>query len=114
MTTPALSRPDWVTVASLAVVAYAISNVVHEGLGHGGACLAVGCTPQLLTSMAFEGDTASLPASAGRIIAAGGTLANLVLAAVASVALRRARTASATTWLLMWLLATISLFQATG
>jgi hypothetical protein len=107
-------RPDVLTVACIAVVAYAISNVVHEGLGHGGACLAVGCTPHLLTSMQFDGDEAGLPAFAGRLVSAGGSLMNLVVAALSMLALRRSRSGSATTWFFLWLLSTLSLLQATG
>ena len=32
------SRLDRWTVGAIAVIAYAVGNVVHEGLGHGGAC----------------------------------------------------------------------------
>jgi hypothetical protein len=108
------SSPDILTVASVAVVAYALSNVVHEGVGHGGACLLVGCSPHLLTSMQFDGDYSRLPEAAARIIAAGGSVANLVMAAVAIVLLRRSRKDIATTWLFLWLLATVCLLQATG
>lgn len=106
--------PDVLTVVSVAVVAYALSNVAHEGLGHGGACLLVGCSPHLLTSMQFDGDSAQLPEAAARIIAAGGSVANLMVAAVAIVLLRRLQKDTATTWLFLWLLATTSLLQATG
>jgi hypothetical protein len=106
--------PDALTVASAAVIAYALSNVAHEGLGHGGACVLVGCSPHVLTSMQFDGDYAQLPDAAARLIAAGGSVANLVVAAVAIVLLRRFRTATATTWFFFWLLATVSLLQGTG
>ena len=106
--------PDFLTVASVAVVAYALSNVVHEGLGHGGACLLVGCSPHVLTSMQFDGDYAQLPEAAARIIAAGGCVANLVVAGLAIALLRRSPKASATTWLFFWLLATVCLLQGTG
>src|SRR5437016_840938 len=32
--------PDRVTVGAIAIVAYCLANVIHEGIGHGGACLA--------------------------------------------------------------------------
>jgi hypothetical protein len=114
VTDPEIPRPDVLTVASIAVVVYAIANVAHEGLGHGGACLMVGCTPHLLTSMQFDGDAAALPALARRFISAGGSLMNLVVATLAMLALRRARAGPATTWFFLWLLATLSLLQATG
>lgn len=106
--------PDILTVASVAVVAYALSNVVHEGLGHGGACLLVGGSPQLLTSMHFDGDNSGLTEFATRVIAAGGTVANFAVAAVSIVLMRRVRRAGAATWLFLWLLATVCLLQGTG
>jgi len=108
------SRPDVLTVVSVAVVAYALSNVAHEGLGHGGACLLVGCSPRALTSMQFEGDYSQLPAAAARIIAAGGSLVNLAVGALCILVLRRRREAGAATWLFFWLLATVCLLQGTG
>ncbi len=107
------TSPDVLTTIALAIVAYAICNVVHEGVGHGGACLLVGCTPRLWTAAQFQGDASGLPEAANRIIAAGGSIANLCTAAVALAFLRRAR-ATAALWLCLWLVATISLLQATG
>jgi len=82
------SRLDPWTVGAIAVVAYALSNVVHEGLGHGGACIVVGGHPRQLTAVFFDGSLEGLPPSAGRWVAAGGSLANLVAAALARAALR--------------------------
>jgi hypothetical protein len=106
--------PDVLTVASIAVVAYALSNVVHEGLGHGGACMLAGCSPHLLTSMQFDGDYAGLPGAAARMIAAGGSVANFVVATVAIVLLRLSRKVAATTWFFFWILATVCLLQGAG
>src|SRR5262249_9107315 len=85
------NRPDLLTLASLAVVAYALANVIHEGLGHAGTCVLVGGKPLVLTSMHFEGDTEGLSPIADRLIAAGGTIANLVAAALVLPFLRSSR-----------------------
>lgn len=106
--------PDTLTVASIAVVAYALSNAIHEGVGHGGACLLVGCTPRVLTSMQFEGDYAELPRIAARIIASGGSVANVLVAAAAIALLRRSPQWRAANWCFLWLLATVNLLQGTG
>jgi hypothetical protein len=50
------SKPDWLTVAAIAVVAHALSVSIHKALGHGGTCIAVGCTPRLLITMQVQGD----------------------------------------------------------
>jgi hypothetical protein len=111
MTEPTTPR-DIPTVMSIAIVAYALSNVAHEALGHGGVCLLVHCSPHFVSSMAFDGDTTQISAGANRWVAAGGTIANLIVATVAFVSWRRTRSASG--WFFLWLLLTISLLQATG
>jgi hypothetical protein len=64
-------RNDSLTVAAIAVVVYALCSVLHEGLGHGGACLLVGGRPEVLSSMHFHCGTQGLPDGAPRLIAAG-------------------------------------------
>jgi hypothetical protein len=108
------SGPDLLTLSALALVAYALANLIHEGLGHGGACLLVGGRPLVLTSMQFEGDTEGLPPRADRLVAAGGTVANLVAAALALPFLGRRRDLSPATWLFAWIFGSVNLLQATG
>ena len=48
------SLPDLLTVTAIALVAYAVSNVLHEAVGHGGACVALGGKPMVLSSLHFE------------------------------------------------------------
>lgn len=107
-------RPDLLTLAAIAVVAYALADVVHEGFGHAGTCALVGGRPRVLTSMNFEGDTEGLPALGNRLIAAGGSVANLMAAALALPFLRWGRDRSAATWFFLWTFVTINLLQATG
>jgi hypothetical protein len=85
---PDAPRLDPWTIGAIAVVAYALSNVVHEGLGHGGACLLVGGRPEELNAIFFECSIEGLQSSARRWLAAGGSLANLAVAALAWLALR--------------------------
>jgi hypothetical protein len=65
------TQPDLLTIAAIAIVATVIANFIHEGLGHGGMCLATGGQPLALSTVHFEcsADT--------RLVAASGTLANL-------------------------------------
>jgi len=81
------SLDPW-TLGGIAVVAYALGNLVHEGLGHGGACLLVGGRPETLNAVFFSCDVEGLPASAERWLAAGGSIANLIVAGLAFLALR--------------------------
>ena len=112
---PAAPRPDWLTVAAVAAVVHVIASVTHEGVGHGGACLLTGCTPHLVTTMSFQGDERALSNVAVRFIAAGGTIANLLLASVTIWLLRRRRHAApGAAWFFLWLLATVNLLQGCG
>jgi hypothetical protein len=80
---------DRLTVASVAVLAYAAANVLREGVGHGGACVLFGGAPRLLTSASFECGTDGLTAAAARLVAASGTVVNLIAGAVVVLAYRR-------------------------
>jgi hypothetical protein len=109
------TRPDWLTVIAIAVVVYCIVSLVHEGLGHGGACLAMGGRPQLITSMQFQGDKRGVSSAGLRFIAAGGTIANVAAAGITGWLLRRRRRKQAgASWFFLWLFTTINLLQATG
>jgi len=107
-------RLDPWTIGAIAVVVYALSNIVHEGLGHGGACIAVGGHPNQLTAVFFQGDEDGLPASAGRWVAAGGSLANLAVAALAWAALRVLPAGWGRARFFLWLLLAVNLLQAFG
>src|SRR5262249_36058786 len=108
------SRLDPWTVGAIAVVVYALSNIIHEGLGHGGACLAVRGHPRQLPAVFFDGAVEGLPPSAGRWVAAGGSLANLVAAGVARVALRLIPAGWGRWRFFWWLLFSVNLLQAFG
>jgi hypothetical protein len=79
---------DGWTIAAIAVIVYVVSNLTHEGAGHGGACLLAGGRAEMLNAVFFECDEARISAAGIRWLAAAGTLANLLLAALVWVALR--------------------------
>jgi len=108
------ARPDWLTVIAVAVVAHAATTLVHEGLGHGGACLLVGCRPRLLTTMQFDGDERNVSRAGIKFIAAGGTLANLAAATIAVLFLRRRHEHANAGEFFLWLFAAVNLLQAAG
>lgn len=102
-------------MVAVAVVTHVLAVVVvHEALGHGGACLLVGCRPQLLTTMQFQGDERALSSAGVRLVAAGGTISNLVAAAIAVALLRRQRERANAGVFFLWLFATLNLLQAAG
>jgi hypothetical protein len=98
---------DLWTIAAIAIAAMVIADFIHEGLGHGGMCVATGGQPLVLSTVHFEcsADT--------RLVAAGGTLANLIFGALFWVAARGVKQ-SAPWRYFFWLLMTFNLFDAGG
>jgi len=101
------TKPDLLTVAAIAIVATVIANFIHEGFGHGGMCVVTGGRPLVLSTVHFEcsADT--------RLVAAGGTLANLIFGALSWVAMRAVKQ-SAPWRYFFWLLMTLNLFGVGG
>jgi hypothetical protein len=104
----ATQRDDRVTVGAVAALAFMLSDVLHEGLGH--ACVALlTVAPQgLLTTVAWSS------AYDSRLVDAGGTLVNLATAGVFWLLLRGLRSASAPTRLFLLLSCAFNLFTGTG
>jgi hypothetical protein len=95
-------RRDPLTIIAIAIVAYALANVIHEGLGHGGACLLIGAHVRELSSLHCQCDAGS------KFVAAAGCIANVIAAAVGLLILRRR-----TSWF-WWLFTTINLLMPAG
>lgn len=104
---------DRVTLVAIAVVAYALANVLHEGLGHGGMCAAVGGRLEALSAVHAECSTEGLGRLATSLVMAAGTLANLLAGGMAWVMLRREARLTTRRYFL-WLFMTLNLLQATG
>ncbi len=99
---------DLPTIIAISIVAFTIANLLHEGAGHGGACVLTGGHAKVLSSVHFECDQDS------RFIAAGGTLVNFVAGFLCWVALKFVKHARGHLRLFLWLLMTINLLQACG
>ena len=82
------SLPDLLTVTAIALVAYAASNVAHEAVGHGGACVALGGKPHVLSSVHFDCGEEAISALARRGVAAAGTIVNFTAGAIGLVAFK--------------------------
>jgi hypothetical protein len=109
------SLPDLPTVTAIALVAYAASNVLHEAVGHGGACLALGGKPLVLSSVHFECGEQAMSALALRGVAAAGTIVNFIIGALALVVFKTAnplhRPHAA---YFVWLFTTLNLLSGAG
>lgn len=99
--------PNRGTLAAIAIAATVIANFIHEGLGHGGMCVATGGHPLVLSTVHFQcsADT--------RMVAAGGTLANLIFGALFWGAARAVKQAAPWRYF-FWLLMTFNLLDAGG
>ncbi len=102
------------TCAAIGAVAYCLGNLVHEGLGHGGACLLAHCRPLQLNAIFFEHQPGPAGSLVERAIAAAGSITNLT-AGLASLAWLRLRPPAAGTGrLFLWLLVAVNLTMAFG
>lgn len=99
---------DGLTVAAIGLFAYMLGNLLHEGAGHGGACLLVGAKPMVLSSVHFECNVES------RLVAAGGTLMNLIAGVLLFVLGRQIGRGHPRWKYFFWIAMTINLYSATG
>jgi hypothetical protein len=83
------ANDDLLTVCAISLLAEILANVLHEGLGHAAIALLTGAKSGVLTTVAWSSDFDS------RLVAAGGTMANLAAAMVFWIALRRTTRRSA-------------------
>jgi hypothetical protein len=112
---PGFRLPNLPTVIAIAVVAYAASNVVHEALGHGGACLALGGRPLVLSSVHFDCGDNAMGTLARRGVAAAGTIANFIAGALALFAFKMTNPREKPhTAHFLWLFTTLNLLTGAG
>ena len=101
------AAPDVWTIVAIAVIATALASVIHEGVGHGGACLLSGSEPLAISTVHFE------CAREGRLVDAGGTIANTIAGVIFFLASRMVVRSTRLRYFL-WLSMTIHLLQAAG
>src|SRR5262252_9368054 len=107
--------PDLGTVVAIALVAYAASNVLHEAVGHGGACLALGGKPLVLSSVHFECGEQAMGALALRAVAAAGTIVNFIAGALALAVFKTADPLHKPhAAYFLWLITTLNLLSGAG
>jgi len=101
-------RDDVVTICAISVLAAMLDNVVHEGLGHAATALLTGTQSGVLTTVAWSSNFDS------RLVAAGGTLANLAAALIFWIVLRGAKGASVRLRYFLLMSLAFNLFSGTG
>ena len=107
---PASNRTndDLPTVCAISTLAGMLANVLHEGLGHAATALLTGAKSGVLSTVAWSSDYDS------RLVAAGGTLANLAAGLVFWMTLRSARSASVRWRFFLLTSLAFNLFDGTG
>jgi hypothetical protein len=105
-------RPDLPTVIAIALVAYALSNVLHEAVGHGGACVLLGGKPLVLSSVHFECGEEAMSDVSRRLVSAAGTIVNFIAGGLAVIGFKAARKEH--TRYFLWLFATLNLLMGAG
>ncbi|MGA8222132.1 MAG: hypothetical protein WB780_10810 [Candidatus Acidiferrales bacterium] len=102
------TNDDALTICAISFLAGMLANVLHEGLGHAATALLTGTPSGVLSTVAWSSDFDS------RLVAAGGTLANLAAGAVFWMALRSAKSASVRLRFFLLTSLAFNLFAGTG
>lgn len=102
------TKDDWLTVCAISILAGIVGNVLHEGVGHAATALLTGAKSGVLSTVAWSSGYDS------RLVAAGGTLANLVAGLVFWMVLRGARGASVRWRFFLLTSLAFNLFDGTG
>ena len=102
------AKDDTLTICAISVLAFLVGDVSHEGIGHALLALLTGTQSGILTAVAWSSSFDS------RLVAAGGTLVNLVLGLLFWLALRAAKNASVSTRFFLLLSCAFNLFTGTG
>jgi len=105
---PAPIADDVLTICAISIVAGILTNILHEGVGHGLTALLTGAKSGVLTTVAWSS------ASDTRLVAAGGTLVNLAAALVFWLALRSVKLASMPMRYSLLIACAFNLFTGTG
>jgi hypothetical protein len=99
---------DTLTICAISILAAMLASLLHEGVGHAAIALATGTKSGLLTAVAWSSESDS------RLVAAGGTLVNLLAGTIFWTALRGARKLSITTRYFFLISTAFNLFDGTG
>jgi hypothetical protein len=99
---------DIPTICAISIVAGILTNILHEGVGHGLVALLSGAKSGVLTTVAWSS------AFDSRLVEAGGTLVNLAAALVFWLALRSAKLASMPMRDFLLIACAFNLFTGTG
>jgi hypothetical protein len=101
-------RSDALTIGAIAVFAYAIATMLHEGLGHGGECYITGGRIILISTVAEQ------CSADNQLVIAGGTLMNVATALVCFLLGRLTSPKAPRLRFFFWLTMAVSLYMPAG
>lgn len=105
---------DLLTVMAIGVVVFILKNVLHEAVGHGGACLLAGGRAITLSTAHFDCGSESVSSAGVRFIAAAGALANLAFGFGFRQAFRSGRFTRPDVRFFIWFAMASNFFVAAG
>jgi hypothetical protein len=105
---PESAPADLWTLGAIGVIAYVLGNIIHEGVGHLGACVLTGQTPISISAVAMECSRDN------EFVLAGGTLANVLAGALFFLLYRRTGPRHPHWKYFFWLAMSCNLLSGTG
>jgi hypothetical protein len=105
---------DYLTVIALSLLAYTLAVLLHEHLGHGLACAALGGHLTELGAYYVNCQYANMSDSSIRLVAVAGPMVSLLTGVLCLSVLGRIPKSSSHARYLVWLLGTIGLMTAFG
>jgi hypothetical protein len=103
-----ISPFDILTLIAIAILAYTLADIFHEGLGHGLAYLLLGGKTVNISSTACDCVADGLSRAALRVVSAAGPMMNLALSLVFWILLRTFRKLEGSLRYFVWLFMTIN------
>ena len=111
ITAPIETEPipdDMLTIVGIAIITYMLATLLHEAVGHGGACILSGGTVLAISTVDMECSVDT------RLMMAGGTLMNIAAGALCFALGRVTARTSPRLRYFMWLSMTVNLLTAAG
>jgi hypothetical protein len=108
------SAVDVATIVAISLIVYTCSSFLHEAIGHGVICVLLGGKVACIASTVCIPGDQPISEAASRVVAAGGTITNLIAAAFFWALLRRRKFRSPLWRYFVWLSMAVNGFIGAG
>ena len=106
-------KTDTLTVVAISALAYLLATFLHEAVGHGLSCVALGGKAKELSAFYFDCDYSGMGDFGIRAVALAGPLVSLLVGLGGLLWLRRTQS-TPQTWFFAWLFMSIGFMIASG